>query len=192
MAELRQPPFFDVLINANVLKEPVFTFTLRNNQPSLFLGGIPDGLGTPTYVDVDSSQGFWGTTGSINGASTNGIQDTGTTLIVAPTSYAQTLFKSLNLPTFQQDGSLYATFDPNAPPTITLKFGDFQQALAPETLSFGTTNDGKSVLSIVGSEIGIDAVIFGDSWLRNVVAIFSRADPVSGWHEVVVVYVQVG
>lgn len=179
LAQLKQDPFFDVLLKANVLKQPIFTFTLRQNQPSLFLGGIPSGLAEPVYVDVDSSQGFWGTQGSVNGNQTNGIQDTGTTLIVAPTSFAQTLFKSLNLQTFTQDGSTYATYDASNPPKITLQFGSFSQDLSPETLSFGQTNDGKPVLSIIGSDVGIDSVIFGDSFLRNVTIVFSRAEKVS-------------
>lgn len=179
LAQLKQDPFFDVLLKANVLQQPIFTFTLRQNQPSLFLGGIPSGLAEPVYVDIDSSQGFWGTQGSVNGNQTNGIQDTGTTLIVAPTSFAQTLFTSLNLQTFTQDGSTYATYDASNPPKITLQFGTFSQDLSPETLSFGQTNDGKPVLSIIGSDVGIDSVIFGDSFLRNVTIVFSRAEKVS-------------
>lgn len=82
LAQLKEPPFFDSLMSAGVLQQPVFTFTLADAGSSLYLGGIPPTVTDVTYAPVDSSQGFWGVTGSINGSSTSAILDTGTTLIV--------------------------------------------------------------------------------------------------------------
>ncbi|UZJ56270.1 hypothetical protein CBS101457_005590 [Exobasidium rhododendri] len=180
LAQLGQPPFFDSLISAGVLQESVFTFTLADTGSGLFLGGIPSNVTNPTYVSVDSSQGFWGVTGSINGTSTAGILDTGTTLIVAPVDTATALFKKLGLTTSTQDGSIYGLYDASSPPTITIEFGGFSQVLSSATTSFGTQN-GQEVLSIVGSDVGAEFVIFGDSFLRNVNAVFDRQNNRAGF-----------
>lgn len=175
LATLGTPPFFDSLMSAGAVSKGVFTFTLNPSSSRLYLGGVDPNAGTPTYVSVDSSQGFWGTTGSINGKSTAGIQDTGTTVIVAPTSYAQTVFSTLSgVEQFQQDGAYYGAYDCSSPPSVTIKFGSFSKKLASSTATFGKTNDGRCVLSIIGEDIGLDAVIFGDSWLQNVHAVFDR------------------
>lgn len=177
LATTGSAPFFDALISAGAVTQKVFTFTLSPGTGTLYLGGVDPSAGTPTYVSVDSSQGFWGTTGSINGQSTAGIQDTGTTVIVAPTNFAQNLFASLpGVTQFQQDGSYYGAYNCNSPPSIKIKFGSFSKQLSAATTSFGTTNDGQCVLSVVGEDIGINSVIFGDSWLQNVHAVFDRAN----------------
>jgi predicted aspartyl protease len=161
LAQLKQPPFFDTLMNAGVLQQNVFTFTLSDTGSALYLGGIPDSVTDPIYAPVDSSQGFWGVTGSINGTSTAAILDTGTTLIVCPVAYATALFKKLGLKTTTESGSIYAMYDSANPPSITVTVGSFSQVLSSATMSLGT-QDGQEVLSIIGSDVGINACIFGD------------------------------
>lgn len=156
LAQTGTAPFFDALMSQGVVSKGIFTFKIATSGSYLYLGGIAPNTGSLTYVNVDSSQGFWGTAGSINGKSTAGIQDTGTTLIVAPTSYAQTLFRSISgVQTFTQDGTLYGAYNCNSAPTITIKIGSFSRKLSADTKSIGTTNDGRCVLSIVGEDIGM-------------------------------------
>ena len=169
-------PFFDALTKAGAVTSKVFTFTLSTGSSRLYLGGVDPNAGTPTYVSVDSSQGFWGATSSINGRSTSSIVDTGTSLIVAPTSFAQSFFSSLSgVQTFTQDGTLYGAYDCNSPPSVTYKFGSFSKKLSAASETFGTTTDGQCVLSLVGQDTGLNAVIAGDSFLQNVHAVFDRA-----------------
>ncbi|PWN38625.1 acid protease [Meira miltonrushii] len=176
LATLGYPPFFDTLSKAGALAKNVFTFTLSKGTSTLYLGGVDPKAGTPTYVNVDSSQGFWTIdSGSIAGVSTGSIQDTGTTVIVAPTNTAQSIFANLpGVTQFQQDGAYYGAYNCNSPPKVTIKLGGYSQALSSATTSFGTTNDGQCVLSVVGEDIGLDSVILGDSWLQNVHAVFDR------------------
>lgn len=169
-------PFFDALINAGKVTSHVFTFTLTSSGSTLYLGGVDPKAGTPSYTPI-SQQGYWQVSNSaINGITTSSIVDTGTSLIVAPTSYAQSLFTKLGLSTFTQSGTLYGYYNCNSPPTVTYKFNTFSQKLSASTLTIGTTNTGACVLSVVGEDIGINAVIAGDSFLQNVHAVFDRTN----------------
>jgi len=126
---------------------------------------------------VDASQGFWTVSSSnINGDSTSSIVDTGTSLIVAPTSFAQSFFDSIGVATFTQDSTLYGSYDCNSPPTVTYQFGDYSTPLSSSTVSIGQNSDGSCVLSVVGEDTGLDAVIAGDSFLQNVIAVFDRSN----------------
>ncbi|SPO20613.1 related to pepsin precursor (aspartate protease) [Ustilago trichophora] len=167
-------PYFFRLKQAGAVSSGVFQFDLRTSGSSLFLGGTNSAKysSTPQYVSVDSNNGFWQVPATVNGQSIQSIVDTGTTIIVAPTSQAQTLFKSLGLPTFTQDGSTYAYYNCNSPPKVTFKYGSYTKTLSAATTSFGTTNSGQCVLSVAGSDIGINAWVTGDSYLQNTVAIF--------------------
>ncbi|CDU23659.1 related to pepsin precursor (aspartate protease) [Sporisorium scitamineum] len=168
------PPYFYNLKNKGVVSSGKFQFDLRTSGSSLFLGGTNSAKysSTPVYVNVDSNVGYWQVAATVNSQSIQSVVDTGTTLIVAPTSQAQTLFNSLGLQTFTQDGTLYAYFNCNSPPKVTFKYGSYTKTLSTATTSFGTTNDGSCVLSVVGEDIGINAWVTGDSFLQNVVAIF--------------------
>lgn len=173
----KSTPLFDGLIKAKVLKTSVFTVTLTTGTAStLYLGGVDPKAGTPTYVNVDTSQGYWYTTASkINTQSYASIVDTGTTLIIAPTSVATKLFKSMSgVTTYTQDDTLYGSYDCSNPPKVTYTFGNFEVRLSSSTISFGQTESGQCVLSVVGADTGIDAIIAGDSFLQNVHAVFDR------------------
>lgn len=167
-------PYFFRLKQAGAVSSGVFQFDLRTSGSSLFLGGTNSAKysSTPQYVSVDSRNGFWQVPATVNGQSIQSIVDTGTTIIVAPTSQAQTLFNSLGLPTFTQGGSTYAYYNCASPPKVTFKYGSYTKALSAATTSIGTTISGQCVLSVAGSDIGINAWITGDSYLQNTVAIF--------------------
>nr|QHB50400.1 aspartyl protease [Sporisorium reilianum]QHB50401.1 aspartyl protease [Sporisorium reilianum] len=171
------PPYFYNLKNKGVVSSGKFQFDLRTSGSSLFLGGTNSAKysTTPVYVNVDNNAGYWQVAATVNSQSVQSIVDTGTTLIVAPTSQAQTLFSSLGLKTFTQDGTLYAYYNCNSTPKVTFKYGSYTKTLSAATATFGTTNDGSCVLSVVGEDIGINAWITGDSFLQNVVAIFDTA-----------------
>lgn len=169
-------PFFDALIKNKVVGKNVFTFTLASSGSSLYLGGVDPKAGTPVYTNVDTSPGYWTvSSSSINGISTSSIVDTGTSLIVAPTSFAKSFFKSVGATTFTQDGVLYGSYDCSKTPTVTYKVGSFSQKLSAATTSLGKTNSGSCILSIVGEDTGLNAVIAGDSFLENVHAVFDRS-----------------
>ncbi|EPQ32402.1 uncharacterized protein PFL1_00598 [Pseudozyma flocculosa PF-1] len=168
------PPFFYSLKNQGKLNAGVFQFTLAKTGSSLYLGGTDASKysGSFTWSPVDSSQGFWLTSASVNGLSIDSIVDTGTTVIVAPTNEAQSLFNRLGLDTFTQDNQLYGAYDCNSPPRVTFNYSGKAITLSGDTVKFGTTTDGSCVLSVVGGDVGISAWVTGDSLLQNTVAAF--------------------
>jgi cathepsin D len=169
-------PFFDALIKNGVVSSHSFTFTLSTSGSRIYLGGVDPNAGSPSYTSI-SNQGYWQVSdSSINGISTSSIVDTGTSLIVAPTATARSVFKAVGATTFTQDGTLYGAYNCNSAPTVTYRFGSFSKSLSAATLSIGTTNNGQCVLSVVGEDIGINAVIAGDSFLQNVHAVFDRTN----------------
>lgn len=94
-------PYFDCFYKAGALNSNVFTFKLRDGSgSSLYLGGV-SASNTPVYTSV-SQQAYWQVPASVNGQSISSIVDTGTTLIVAPTSAAKTFFSKLGVSTFTQ------------------------------------------------------------------------------------------
>lgn len=67
-------------------------------------------------------------------------------------------------------------YDCDSPPTVTFNYGGKRVTLSDDTVSFGTTNDGSCVLSVVGGDVGIDAWVVGDSFIRNVYTVFDMGN----------------
>lgn len=80
----------------------------------------------------------------------------------APPGTAKSLFESLGLQYTSEGGTLMATYNCDAPPTVHVTLGAKRVSLAG-ALSAGQTITGQCQLSIVGEDIGIDnSVILGD------------------------------
>ncbi|UZJ54042.1 hypothetical protein CBS101457_003362 [Exobasidium rhododendri] len=169
-------PFFDAMINAKVVTSSIFTFTLSTGASHLYLGGVSPKVVSPTYVNIDTNPGYWLVSSTtLGGVSTASIVDTGTSVIVAPMSTAQAFFKAVGASTFTEDDTLYGTYPCKSPPSFTYNFGSFSTKLSASTISIGTADDGSCVLSVIGQDTGVNAVIAGDSFLQNVYAVFDRS-----------------
>lgn len=143
----------------------------------LTLGQISSkATGTPHWVPVDSSQGFWTLEQtSVNGIQINAIGDTGTTLIIGSPSQVQQLFDSLDGVKAQNEGgATYGVLTGDTVPKITFELAGKQVTLSDESAVFGDDGNGNKVLSIVGQDIGLDGWILGDAMLRNFVSVWDR------------------
>lgn len=167
-------PYFFRLKQAGAVTTGKFQFDLRTSGSTLFLGGTDSSKysTTPVYTSLDSNQGFWQVPASVNGQGIQSIVDTGTTLIVAPPNEAVALFNQLGLPYTYQDGSYYAYYTCSNTPKVTFKFSSYTKTLSASSATFGSAGGNQCYLSVVGSDIGIDAWITGDAFLINTVAIF--------------------
>lgn len=78
-----------------------------------------------------------------------------TTVIVGPVSDVRSIFQKIGgIQSFSQQGQLYGAYDCANPPDVTFNYGGADIALSDETKSFGTTNTGECVLSIIGQDLG--------------------------------------
>lgn len=173
------PPVFDTLINNGAVSQKVFGFALGpTGSASLTLGGLDSSKysGSITYTSL-SRQAYWQVPSTVNGQSVSSIVDSGTTLVIADTGSgsAQSFFNKLGVETFTQDGVLYGAVDCNSPPAITFTFGGKNVALTDSAKIFGKTNDGRCVLSVVGSNVGQNAWIVGDPLFVSSYIVFDRS-----------------
>ncbi|KDN51399.1 acid protease [Tilletiaria anomala UBC 951] len=153
----QRTPLFYSLINAGVLDEHAFIFRLSTGDSTLTLGQTDSKV---NFTPVTHAA-YWSISGAINGKSINGIIDSGTTLIVAPTNEAQSLFDSLGLQSSSSSGQLTATYDCSKPPSVIFTFSGASIRLGKYT-AYGTDDNGNCVLSIVGADIGSAGWIIGD------------------------------
>ena len=89
----QQQTFFDNIKGS--LDAPLFTADLRHSEPGSYTFGAIDKskfTGDLTYIDIDSSQGFWQFTAGDGQA----IADTGTTLILASQSITDDYYKGVD------------------------------------------------------------------------------------------------
>ncbi|CAO1634464.1 unnamed protein product [Sympodiomycopsis kandeliae] len=173
------PPVFDTLINSGAVSQKVFGFALGpTGSASLTLGGLDNSkyTGSITYTSL-SRQAYWQIPSTVNGQSVSSIVDSGTTLVIADTGSgsAQTFFKKLGVTTFTQDGVLYGAVNCDSPPAITFNFGGKNVQLTKAASIYGKTNDGRCVLSVVGSDVGQNAWINGDPTFLSSYVVFDRS-----------------
>lgn len=109
----------------NKVASKVFSFKLAASNSHLYLGGADSGSYSGAFEwHPLVSQSYWVITGSAkaNGATAvsnfNAIIDTGTTVIVAPTSAAQAFWATV--PNAQVYGSGYYSYPCASAPTVSL------------------------------------------------------------------------
>ncbi|PWN21011.1 acid protease [Microstroma glucosiphilum] len=174
------PPLFDLLMEQKKLPANKFGFALSAGSPggTLDLGGYDKSkyTGTITYHPVQTKT-FWQLEGTINGQHFNSIVDSGTTMILGPVRQVTSFFekmKEVEVITHQEESMTLGFYECDKSPKVTLKFGKATVVLSPEATQFGKTEDGRCVMSIVGTEIGQDAWITGDPIFLSSYVAFNR------------------
>ncbi|GAA5971359.1 hypothetical protein JCM11641_008322 [Rhodosporidiobolus odoratus] len=186
LSQLRSPPVFQTLVSRGKLSSAMFSFKLSSTsvgKSELYLGGMNPSYyvaGTTQWAPV-ISQAYWTVAGQtqVNGATVgstgtfNAIIDTGTTIIVAPTSFASKFWAAVpNSAPYGSGG--YYTFPCNSAPTVSFTFGGSTTQWKVSQFNLGRVSSGSSkcVGSVVGQDTGINGVIMGDNFLKNVYATF--------------------
>lgn len=133
-------------------------------------------MSLPTPVSNQASRAGYTGAWSSDLRLTSPSLDTGTTLIIGPVAAVEKLFKQLGVEIYKQKGSTYGLLEAGKKaPEINIAVGDKKITLNDETAIFGKDDKGKSILSIVGEDLGYgDVWILGDAWLRNFVSIWDR------------------
>ncbi|GAA5961713.1 hypothetical protein JCM21900_000642 [Sporobolomyces salmonicolor] len=176
---------FDTLVSESKTASSQFSFYLAASGSELYLGGMDESkytAGSTVFYPV-TSQSYWllATQANVGGSAVSAlgtfsaIVDTGTSVIVAPTSAAEAFWAAV--PNSGVYGSGYYTYECASPPSISFSFGSSnaeQWAVAGDSLNLGRVSSGsdRCVGAIVGADIGINAWILGDSFLENVYSTF--------------------
>lgn len=193
ISDLQSPTLFQTLWNEGKVAANQFSFRLSsgNAAPSeLYLGGMNPAhyvAGTTQWAPV-TSQSYWVVTGAtaVNGKPVsavnnfNAIIDTGTTLIVIPTAAAQSFWAAVPNSAPYSGGGGYYTFPCASPPSITFSFGGSTKAWPLQYLNLGRVSSGSTLCvgSIVGQDVGVNAWIVGDSFLKSsVYTTFDMSSP---------------
>ncbi|GAA5905396.1 hypothetical protein JCM6882_003148 [Rhodosporidiobolus microsporus] len=181
LSQLRSPPVFQTLVTQQKTAASQFSFKLTSTSfgtSELYLGGMNSAsyvAGTTEWAPV-LAQAYWTVAGQVqvNGASVGGtfnaIIDTGTTLIVAPTSFASAFWAAVpNSQAYPSGG--YYTFPCSSAPTVSFTFGGSTTRWPLSAFNLGRVSSGSTrcVGSLVGQDLGINGVIVGDNFLKNVV-----------------------
>ena len=168
----QQEPFFYSLINAGVLTKKAFVFKIRRGSGGSLTLGTVDSAATYTPV---TQAAYWSVSGKANNQAISGIIDSGTTLVVAPTSEAKTFFKSLGLKYTTSQGQTTATYNCNSPPSVSFTFGGKTINLGAAT-AYGTDSSGNCVLSVIGADVGSAGWIVGDPLFQEATITFDVAN----------------
>lgn len=169
-------PFFYSLMEQKQVSHGVFQFTLKKGKGStLTLGAVDTSKysGKPVWSNVDAEQGFWATQGTVNGVKINAIVDTGSTILTGPIDQVRQVFSKIGgLQTFTEEGQLFATYDCNTTPDITINFAGKDFKFTKEQTGYGRQG-GRCVLTICGQEqLPMNAWIVGDSFFMGTSVIF--------------------
>ncbi|GEM08460.1 aspartic-type endopeptidase [Rhodotorula toruloides] len=184
LSNIGQKPFFQNLYEQGGVKQNLFSFALGDaNDGELYLGGVDDSKhsGLVVYTPV-VQPGYWMVLGTAyaNGVPTallkNMIVDTGTTLIIGPRTDVAHFFEKVPHARRFREG--YYMYPCGQEWTADFEFGGVKYSIPSQYLNLGLTAEGVSpsrycVAAIVGQDIGVDAWIIGDVFLRSVYTVFN-------------------
>lgn len=181
ISTLKEKPFFQSLMQDGAVAKPQFSFSLNSggNDSELYLGGANSNKysGDLEWHDV-LSESYWVLEGDAfvdnNKANEDfyAIIDTGTTVVVAPPTEAEEFWSKV--PDSEPYAGGYYTFPCNSVPDVSFSFGGKKWEMDADTLNLGSTASGsqRCVGSVVGMDVGVNAWIMGDSFLKNVYTTF--------------------
>ncbi|KAG8735801.1 Type I transmembrane sorting receptor [Ceratobasidium sp. 414] len=188
ISSLGAPTFIENLYSQGKISSPTFGFRLTSSGSELYLGGADTAkyTGTITYASL-TSQTYWLTSGSAGAGSTTAytgamIIDSGTTLIVGPTSSVSSFWSKIGgkaCSTSVCGTTGYYTFPCASPPNVFFTFNGRQFPVSTNDINLGSTDS--SGTTCVGAIVGTSGVpdnawIVGDTFMKNVYTIFDETN----------------
>ncbi|KAH6995518.1 secreted aspartic proteinase precursor [Ilyonectria sp. MPI-CAGE-AT-0026] len=187
----KQKTFFDSSLPQ--LDSPVFTADLKQDAPGSYNFGYIDSsayTGAITYTSVDSSQGFWEfiSTGYAVGSATftktsiDGIADTGTTLLLLPSSINKAYYAKISGAKLDNNVGGYVFPCSATIPSFTFGVGSARFTIPAAYMNYSPISEGSSTCfgGLQPSEdIGIN--IFGDIALKAGFVVFDGGNTRLGW-----------
>jgi len=176
---VQQTTFFDTV--KSQLAAPLFAVTLKYHKAGTYDFGYIDSskyTGALTYVNADSSQGFWGVTAtaySVGSTTTTrslpGILDTGTTLIYTDIAVVKAYYAKVSGAKLDSTQGGY-TFPCSATlPDFAITIGGVKQVVPGKYVNYAPTS-GTTCFGGIQDDAGIGFSIFGDIFLKSKYVVF--------------------
>ncbi|KEP52963.1 aspartic protease [Rhizoctonia solani 123E] len=189
ISSIGAPTFIENLYSQGQISSPTFGFRLASSGSELYLGGADTSkyTGSITWASL-TSKTYWLTTGSSSVGNTVGysgamIIDSGTTLVVGPTSSVKAWWAKVPgakaCSTSACGASGYYTYPCSSPPSVSFTFNGRKFSVSSSDFNVGTTDDTGTtcVGAIVGtSSVPDNAWIVGDTFMKNVYTVFDEAN----------------
>ncbi|KAG8689541.1 Type I transmembrane sorting receptor, partial [Ceratobasidium sp. 423] len=189
ISAIGQPTFIDNLYSQGKISAPTFSFRLATSGSELYLGGVDSAkyTGSITYAAL-TSETYWLTTGSSSVGSTVAysgamIIDSGTTIIVGPTSSVSSWWSKVSgaaaCSTSVCGTTGYYTYLCASPPTVSFTFNGAKFTIPSSDFNLGTIDNAgtRCVGAIVGtSGVPDNAWIVGDTLMKQTYTIFDQAN----------------
>ncbi|KAJ7673877.1 acid protease [Mycena polygramma] len=196
ISNLGHSPFFVTANAAGNTEANQFSFFLSSSGSELYLGGNNEDLytGDIEFNSIDSSQGFWQTTGAAVkvGSSTvvsnvDAIIDSGNTLAYGPPADIKKLFAKVSgSKVYDSSQGLYS-FPCATPPSFSFNWGGKDWSISAENINLGQTTSGsKDCVSSLGAldlGLGSDVWLVGDAFMKNVYTVFDFDQEAVGFAE---------
>ncbi|KAH7066915.1 aspartic peptidase domain-containing protein [Paraphoma chrysanthemicola] len=173
---VQQTTFFDTVLSQ--LAQPLFAVTLKYHAAGTYDFGFIDTskyTGAITYVNADTSQGFWGISATAysigsttTSASISGILDTGTTLIYTDTAIVKAYYAKVSGAKLDSTQGGY-TFPCSATlPDFSITVGGVKQVVPGKYVNYAPLSTGSSTcFGGIQTDDGIGFSIFGDIFLKS-------------------------
>ncbi|KAG8724397.1 Type I transmembrane sorting receptor [Ceratobasidium sp. 395] len=189
ISSIDKPTFVENLFTQKKISALIFAFRLATSGSELYLGGVDSAkyTGTITYVPL-TSKTYWLTTGSSSVGSTVGysgamIIDSGTTIIVGPTSSVKTWWSKVSgsaaCSTSVCGTTGYYTYLCASPPTVSFTFNGAKFTIPSSDFNLGTVDNAgtRCVGAIVGtSGVPDNAWIVGDTLMKQTYTVFDETN----------------
>lgn len=189
ISSIGQPTLIETLYSEGKISAPTFAFRLATSGSELYLGGTDSAkyTGTIGYASL-TSKTYWLTTGSSSVGSTVGysgamIIDSGTTIIVGPTSSVAKWWSKV--PNYAACSTSvcgttgYYTYLCASPPTVTFTLGGKVFTIPSADFNLGTADSAgtRCVGAIVGtSGVPDNAWIVGDTLMKQTYTVFDETN----------------
>ncbi|KAI4179957.1 MAG: hypothetical protein L6R41_007541 [Letrouitia leprolyta] len=184
-----QKTFFSNVLPS--LSSPLFTVDLKKGAPGTVDFGFIDAgkhTGEVTFVDADSSQGFWTFTSSgyavgdddaaaVNSSPIEAIADTGTTLLYLPDDVVDAYYGAVNGAEndSQQGGYTYPCS--TSLPSISFAIGSYTAVVPGTFVNYAPVDEsGTTCFGGIQSSAGIGINIFGDIFLKSQFVVFQGGE----------------
>lgn len=175
MSGISEPTFAVAAKEQNALRKNVYQMTQRmNGRSTLNIGKIDKseidgGLG---WVGVDPGDGYWRTNVEINGRKTDGIIDSGTSLVVAPDNEYANIFGNMDKLTIKrnENGDYNGYYKCDDPPVVKFKLAGKETTMSQDAMRYFQDGD-QCQISIVSLN-GFNSWIYGSTFMATASIVF--------------------